>query len=158
MFIISDLTRKSVRQNFSDGCGRFSDSFPGFWTDTLCGILFFSFFFRFINIEEYACMLCTGCFILIGVVRTTRQNQKVLILKSSNKTWESTFKKQSPDGAAVLPPSKSAYQSFLIRVPQSAFVVMNLGAKILPPSATSISANFCCYDTDALLTTYTRTY
>ena len=26
----------------------------------------------------------------------------------------------------------------------------NLGAKILPPYTTSISANFCCFDTDAL--------
>ena len=68
-----------------------------------------------------------------------------------NKTWESTLKKQSPDGAAVLPQSKSAYQSFWIRVPQSAFFVMNLGAKILPPSTTSISAIFCCCDTDSLL-------
>ena len=72
-------------------------------------------------------------------------------LEKLYKTWESTFKKQSPDGAAVLPPSKSAYQSFWIRVPQSAFFVMNFGAKILPPSKTSISANFCCCDTDALL-------
>ena len=45
------------------------------------------------------------------------------------------FKKQSPDGAAVLPPSKSAYQSFLIRVPQSAFFVMYLGAKIVDTTA-----------------------
>ena len=48
------------------------------------------------------------------------------------------IKKQSPDGAAVLPPSKSACQSFLIRVPQSAVFVMNLGEKILPPSIKSI--------------------
>ena len=35
-----------------------------------------------------------------------------------NKTLESTFQKESPDGVAVLPPSKLAYQSYRIRVDQ----------------------------------------
>ena len=50
------------------------------------------------------------------------------------------IKKQSPDGAAVLPPSKSACQSFLIRVPQSALVFYEFGGK----DTTAIyNVNFC---------------
>ena len=40
--------------------------------------------------------------------------------------------KQTPDGAAVLPPSKSALQRFCTRFQKSTSVVLNLGAKILP--------------------------
>ena len=88
---------------------------------------------------------------LIIICACSQSNATYDVFLGINKTWESTFEKQSPDGAAVLPPSKSAYQSFLIRVPQSAFFVMNFGTKILPPSSTSISANFCCCDIDALV-------
>ena len=59
-----------------------------------------------------------------------------------NKTLESTFQKESPDGVAVLPPNKLAYQSYRIRVLQLFFFVMILGAKLLTPSTTLISANF----------------
>ena len=60
----------------------------------------------------------------------------------------SNFKEQSLDAAAIY---KSAYRRFLINVPKSAFVVMNLGTKILTPSRTPISTSFCCSDADALL-------
>ena len=48
-----------------------------------------------------------------------------------NEAQESIFKKQPPDGAAVLPPSKLVHQSFRIRVSQPTSFDMVLGAKTM---------------------------
>ena len=53
-----------------------------------------------------------------------------------------------------MPPCKKlVYQSFRIRVPQSAFIVMTLGAKIITPSTTSISAILYCSEHQCLIGT-----
>ena len=46
--------------------------------------------------------------------------------------------------------SSIKYWSFQIRVTQSDFFAMILGAKILTPSVTLISVSFCCSDNDGL--------
>ena len=74
-----------------------------------------------------------------------------MVIKMINKTWESTFQNEPPDGAVVLPPNKLAYQRFRIRVQPSIFFVMILGAKLLTPSTIPILGIFWSSGTNALL-------